>query len=70
MNEDIVKAVTASFEIRRKRKILWSSRFLVEAFLSECDDNNLMPSLQTFLTWMDGDCESHPSKVKTVLATA
>ena len=62
MNKSIIKAVTASLEIRRKRRVLWSSRFLLEAFLSECDENNLTPSLQTFSTWMDGDCESHYTK--------
>jgi hypothetical protein len=70
MNKSRVEAVSATFEIRRKRKVLWSSRFLLEAFLSECDDNNLDPSLSNFRTWMDGDCESHASKAKTVLAIA
>jgi len=70
MNKGINEAVSASLEIRRKRKVLWSSRFLLEAFLSECDDNDLYPSLSNFRTWMNGNCESHPSKAKTVLAIA
>jgi hypothetical protein len=68
MDESLFEPMVNTLGKRVKRRELWTEQFLLEAFLSECDDNNTKPSLDTFLTWMDGDCESHPAKAKTVVA--